>query len=73
VESNAKLVAAAEQQHAAKVTALASAPVDPKNAVHVRKDLTVVGNFFELAAAKKRGDETVLCLPATLQEEFSAH
>jgi hypothetical protein len=28
---------------------------------------------LELCAAHRRGDETVFCLPATLQEVVSAH
>jgi hypothetical protein len=69
---NAAFVAAAERDHAGLISALASAPADPKNAVHVRHDQTVASGFLELAAAKQRGDETVFCLPATLQEEVSA-
>jgi hypothetical protein len=73
VKSNATFVTATEKDLAGKISVLASAPADSKNAVHVRKNQTVADGFIELAAAKKRGDANVFCIPATLQEEFSAH
>ena len=73
VKSNFAFVEAACKDHADKIDALAVAPADPNRALHVRADRTVASGFLELCAAHRRGDETVFCLPATLQEEVSAH
>jgi hypothetical protein len=73
VKSNFAFVEAAYKDHIDKINTLAAAPADPKKAVHVRTDRTVASGFLELCAAHRRGDETVFCLPATLQEEVSAH
>jgi hypothetical protein len=52
------------------VADLATRPiVEP---IRVKKSLRVVDGFHRLAAAKARGDESVLCIAATLQEELSA-
>jgi hypothetical protein len=73
VESNLRFVAACEKDHAEKISELAEAGANPKRAIRVRIDKTVASGFLELCAAGRRGDEGVFCLPATLQEEMSAH
>jgi len=40
--------------------------------VRVRRNLRIGDGWHRVAAAKRRGDLTVLCYPASLTEELSA-
>lgn len=67
---NAGFLNHVETKDAELVAIYAAQPITEP--IRVRKNLRVVDGFHRLAAAKARGDATVLCTPASSQEELSA-
>ena len=72
LKANHDYVGHVEQHDAGIIEELAQQPADPKRPLRVRKNLRIAEGFHRLLAAKQRGDITVVCVPATPQEELSA-